>query len=308
MAGPRPSPRSPGVAHAVPASRSQAARAIRRSLGKVRCSCTSRQGEPRDVDRLVVGVVLDASAPRRWPRGGSGGRTCAPACRRWRTSSRWCPARGQHPPGRCRSPRPPRARPSPRGSPRPRMCPLGRHHSTRPARLRRAMIAIRAVPPSTSTTTPPADTLLHRRQPRRTCRAGFGTGELMCVTVTSGRVCPRRARAAAGRGGARHLPLAPCPPPTPTVRSCRRPSPAGARPAPADRTSVRRFAAAGHELALVGGPVRDAFLGRTSPDLDFTTDATPDQIRRGCALGRRALGRRPRVRHHRRARGRDRSR
>ena len=39
----------------------------------------------------------------------------------------------------------------------------------------------------------------------------------------------------------------------------------------------KRFAAAGHELALVGGPVRDAFLGRTSPDLDFTTDATPDE-------------------------------
>ena len=38
-----------------------------------------------------------------------------------------------------------------------------------------------------------------------------------------------------------------------------------------------RFAAAGHELALVGGPVRDAFLGRTSPDLDFTTSASPDQ-------------------------------
>ena len=37
------------------------------------------------------------------------------------------------------------------------------------------------------------------------------------------------------------------------------------------------FAAAGHELALVGGPVRDAFLGRVSPDLDFTTSATPDQ-------------------------------
>jgi poly(A) polymerase len=37
------------------------------------------------------------------------------------------------------------------------------------------------------------------------------------------------------------------------------------------------FEAAGHELALVGGPVRDAFLGRRSPDLDFTTSASPDQ-------------------------------
>ncbi|MDO5492936.1 MAG: CCA tRNA nucleotidyltransferase [Nesterenkonia sp.] len=39
-----------------------------------------------------------------------------------------------------------------------------------------------------------------------------------------------------------------------------------------------QFAAHGHELSLVGGPVRDLFLGRTSPDLDFTTDATPDEI------------------------------
>jgi poly(A) polymerase len=38
------------------------------------------------------------------------------------------------------------------------------------------------------------------------------------------------------------------------------------------------FAAAGHELALVGGPVRDAFLGRTSTDFDLTTDALPDRI------------------------------
>ncbi|QGN58659.1 CCA tRNA nucleotidyltransferase [Tetrasphaera sp. HKS02] len=37
------------------------------------------------------------------------------------------------------------------------------------------------------------------------------------------------------------------------------------------------FAAGGHELALVGGPVRDAFLGRRAPDLDFTTDASPEQ-------------------------------
>lgn len=39
----------------------------------------------------------------------------------------------------------------------------------------------------------------------------------------------------------------------------------------------QRFVDAGHELSLVGGPVRDLFLGRSSPDLDFTTDATPDQ-------------------------------
>lgn len=38
------------------------------------------------------------------------------------------------------------------------------------------------------------------------------------------------------------------------------------------------FADAGHELALVGGPVRDAFLGRTSADLDLTTSARPEQI------------------------------
>ena len=40
----------------------------------------------------------------------------------------------------------------------------------------------------------------------------------------------------------------------------------------------RRFAAAGHELYLVGGTVRDALLERSSPDVDFTTDASPEQI------------------------------
>lgn len=38
------------------------------------------------------------------------------------------------------------------------------------------------------------------------------------------------------------------------------------------------FADAGFELALVGGPVRDAFLGHQVHDLDFTTNALPDEI------------------------------
>jgi poly(A) polymerase len=39
----------------------------------------------------------------------------------------------------------------------------------------------------------------------------------------------------------------------------------------------RRFADAGHELHLVGGSVRDALLGHLGDDLDFCTDAVPDQ-------------------------------
>ncbi|HEY3530817.1 MAG TPA: CCA tRNA nucleotidyltransferase [Nocardioides sp.] len=40
------------------------------------------------------------------------------------------------------------------------------------------------------------------------------------------------------------------------------------------------FGAAGHELALVGGPVRDAMLGRRHNDLDFATSARPQEIER----------------------------
>jgi poly(A) polymerase len=39
-----------------------------------------------------------------------------------------------------------------------------------------------------------------------------------------------------------------------------------------------RFAHAGHELALVGGSVRDALLGRANQDLDFATSARPDEV------------------------------
>ena len=43
-------------------------------------------------------------------------------------------------------------------------------------------------------------------------------------------------------------------------------------------TLADAFAKAGRELAIVGGPVRDALLDRTVHDLDFTTDAHPDEI------------------------------
>ena len=40
------------------------------------------------------------------------------------------------------------------------------------------------------------------------------------------------------------------------------------------------FSEAGHDLALVGGPVRDAMLGRAHNDLDFATSAHPDDTER----------------------------
>ncbi|OBI79345.1 CCA tRNA nucleotidyltransferase [Mycobacterium sp. E740] len=42
----------------------------------------------------------------------------------------------------------------------------------------------------------------------------------------------------------------------------------------------RLFASAGHELYLVGGSVRDALLDRPLTDLDFTTDARPEQMQK----------------------------
>ncbi|PKI91429.1 CCA tRNA nucleotidyltransferase [Actinomycetales bacterium SN12] len=47
---------------------------------------------------------------------------------------------------------------------------------------------------------------------------------------------------------------------------------------PVVATLATAFADAGFDLAVVGGPVRDALLGRETHDLDFTTNARPDDI------------------------------
>ena len=52
-----------------------------------------------------------------------------------------------------------------------------------------------------------------------------------------------------------------------------------AKQAPITDSLAAAFKAAGHTLALVGGPVRDAILGRLGNDLDFTTSARPDKTK-----------------------------
>lgn len=54
--------------------------------------------------------------------------------------------------------------------------------------------------------------------------------------------------------------------------------------APVVGQAGERFERAGHELALVGGSVRDALLDRLGTDLDFATSARPDEIER-CLAG-----------------------
>ena len=66
------------------------------------------------------------------------------------------------------------------------------------------------------------------------------------------------------------------------------------RIAPVTDELGKRFAAAGEEIALVGGPVRDAMLGRLHNDLDFTTSARPEvteQLLKGWAEATWDIGR-----------------
>jgi poly(A) polymerase len=66
--------------------------------------------------------------------------------------------------------------------------------------------------------------------------------------------------------------------PVPAVAEATRAAVERLRETPAAGELAERFAAAGHTLALVGGSVRDALLGRLGDDLDFTTDARPQQV------------------------------
>src|SRR5690606_40219567 len=59
---------------------------------------------------------------------------------------------------------------------------------------------------------------------------------------------------------------------------------------------VRRLLSAGHEAYLVGGCVRDLYLGRPPKDFDVATSATPEAIRK-LFRNSRIIGRRFKLVH-----------
>jgi poly(A) polymerase len=64
----------------------------------------------------------------------------------------------------------------------------------------------------------------------------------------------------------------------PNANNAAQTQPARHRTEPVAEELGRLFRAAGFRLALVGGSVRDTLLGRLGHDLDFTTDARPEQV------------------------------
>ena len=214
--------------------------------------------------------------------------------------------------------------------------PFGRHHSRRPARLRRAMTAAWSTPSRRLTTMPPAEVSsttgsgadgtrvmrvagvdAQRMTARRRWHApgdGWTRRARHIDTVTTWQRPARPARAARRRaapptsGRLGRVPsldpsVGPDSPDLSAALVALQKRALGVLAGlPADALELGElFRAAGHELALVGGPVRDAFLGRASADLDFATSATPGRDAGDPGpLGRRALGHRQGVRHHRR--------
>ena len=84
-------------------------------------------------------------------------------------------------------------------------------------------------------------------------------------------------------GGARHVPFSVVPnshedTPSALSQAQQRAVAELLRVAPVADDLARRFQDAGFSLALVGGSVRDALLGRLGNDLDFTTDARPEDV------------------------------
>ena len=67
-----------------------------------------------------------------------------------------------------------------------------------------------------------------------------------------------------------------------TAKAARRAVKELLRVAPVTTHLADRFVRDGHDLFLVGGSVRDALLGRLGADLDFATDARPEQVLATC--------------------------